>query len=302
MVPRQAARRGLALVEVVVIAAIAGLTFALACPALLQAQIFAKREHADDHLKQLGLAAANYESANGAFPMSEVGSLDPKARGIGHSGFTALLPYMEQVVVYNAYNFDLEPWDASNNTATRTRLNVLLAPENKDIASKPAEKLSRFDGRVIPGKNAFGPLHFGMNWGGGREGFGDDFVKEKGKYRGVFMKVIDAEGEKAGAHNIRMADIIDGTSFTLGFVEKRDSAGWAIGGFGGSEFDVHTSPAYEGDDAKAKAALTGTVTGGGPRAALVDGSVRTIIPKMSKQIWYALLTRDGAEAINPFEQ
>jgi hypothetical protein len=54
---------------------------------------------------------------------------------------------------------------------------------------------------------------------------------------------------------VRLRDITDGASFTLAIVEKRDSFGWAVGGWGGSEFDVHTAPAYNGDDALARNAL-----------------------------------------------
>jgi type II secretory pathway pseudopilin PulG len=287
-------------VEVLVVTAIVLVGMALAIPAIHAAQIFARRARAENNLKQIGLALHNYLDSNGVFPMSAVASEDAKQHGVGHSGFTALLPFLERASVYNHYNFSLEPWDAVNSTVTRVRVNEFLAPENKDIESKPAEKIS-LHGKPLSGKNQFGPLHFGMNWGGGHEGFGDDFVARKGKYKGLLMTVLDAEGRKAGARNVGIAQITDGTSFTLALVEKRDSVGWAIGGFAGSEFDAFTSPAYAADDPVAKQVFTGTVVATGPRGLLADGSVRVILPSMSKDIWYALLTRDGGEAINPFE-
>ena len=61
-----------------------------------------------------------------------------------------------------------------------------------------------------------------------------------------------------GALLLRLADITDGLGFTLGFVEKRDSFGWAVGGWGGGEFDVFTAAAYDGDDALARKVYTGS--------------------------------------------
>jgi hypothetical protein len=56
---------------------------------------------------------------------------------------------------------------------------------------------------------------------------------------------------------VRLTDITDRASFTLANVEKRDSFGWAVGGWGGSEFDVHTAPAYNGDDTLARKVYSG---------------------------------------------
>jgi type II secretory pathway pseudopilin PulG len=297
MTVQRRSRRGMTLVESVVVGCVALAGFALALPAIHAAQIFAKRAKTADNLKQVALAVANYEAANGAFPMSLVASPDPKQHGVGHSGFTAILPYIEQVPLFNAYNFDLEPFDAANNTVTRTRVDTFLVVENKNTASTKAADVLTLDGAPFPGKNEFGPLHFGLNWGGGHDGFGDDFVKAKGTFVGVMLPVVTAEGKTRGVRNVQLGEITDGTSFTLGVVEKRGSSGWAVGGFGGSEYDVHTSPAYTGDDARALKVLTGSVLETGPRAAFVDGSVRVMLPTMKQEIWYALQTRAGGEVI-----
>ncbi len=294
-------RRGIALVEVVVLGGLSLVAFGVGVHALHASQIFAKRARAENNLKALGLAMHNYNATYGVLPMSAVASEDPKQHGVGHSGFTAMLPFIEQAMVYNAYNFDHEPWAVVNNTATRTRLNEFLAPENKAIDPKRADQIKALDGKPFPGKNEFGPLHYGMNWGGGHAGFGDDFVKDKGKYRGVFMTVLDADGRKAGALNVGLAHITDGTSMTIAMVEKRDSAGWAIGGFGGSEFDVFRKPAYTGDEKQALQVFSGTVVEAGPRALVADGSVRGLSRDMERQVWFAVLTRNGGEVIKPFE-
>ena len=117
------------------------------------------------------------------------------------------------------------------------------------------------------------------------------------------MTVITPDGQVKGpdnkprARNIRMTDILDGTNSTVAFAEKRASFGWAVGGWGGSEFDVHTSPAYEGDDRLARKVYSGSTHADGPNIAMCDGSVRTLSPKQNKVIWYALITRAGGEII-----
>ena len=156
------------------------------------------------------------------------------------------------------------------------------------------------DVRFPDSKADFAKGHYGVNWGGGHDGWnqgggtyrrtppkggargpwGEDFVKQRGTYLGVMMTVITPDGEvkakdgKALARSVRLGDITDGTSFTLAFVEKRDSFGWAVGGWGGSEFDVHTSPAYDGDDPLARKVYSGSTHIQGPNAAMCDGSVR----------------------------
>jgi hypothetical protein len=295
--------QGLSLIEVVVVGAIVGLTLAVLLPAIHAAQIFARRTRTLDNLKMMGLALHNYESANAAFPMSAVADPTGKNVGVDHSGFTAILPYLEQASLYNAYNFNWQPHHASNATAVRVPISIYLAVENKSLEPTKAADVLRLDGKGYPGKNVFGPLHFGLNWGGGHPGSGDDFLKTKppGEYLGLFMTVVTEEGRTKGAKNVRFADITDGMSNTVAIMEKRGSSGWAVGGFGGSEFDAFSAPAYTGDDAKLKKVFSGMAIEGGPRGLMADGSARVFPPTIKKEIWYALLTRAGGEII-PFEE
>jgi prepilin-type processing-associated H-X9-DG protein len=117
------------------------------------------------------------------------------------------------------------------------------------------------------------------------------------------MAVITPEGREKGrdgrpkARNVALTDITDGTSVTLALVEKRDSFGWAVGGWGGSEFDVYTTPAYQGDDKLARKVYSGSPHADGPNAAFCDGSVRTLPARQDKKIWYRLITRAGGEPV-----
>jgi hypothetical protein len=289
--------RGLSAVELAVLVAVVGVGVALALPAIRASQIFARRARCIDNLKQIGIACHNYHDAMGTLPMSRVAG--GTGHGVGHSSHAALLPYLEQVAVYNAYNFFLEPWHASNNTATRTKLAVYLCPDNKGEADPlEAGAVPDLKGQGVKGKNLFARTHYGANWGGGHEGFGDDFAKARGTYLGMIVPVSTPEGKEAGvASNIRLADVADGLSFTIMTAEKPDGGAWAVGGFGNSEFDVNTSPVYDGDDARAGRVFTGSPHQAGPNILLGDGSARTLGAGVKKDVWYALITRDGGEVL-----
>jgi prepilin-type N-terminal cleavage/methylation domain-containing protein/prepilin-type processing-associated H-X9-DG protein len=105
-------RRGFTLIELLVVIAIIAVLIALLLPAVQAAREAARRSQCVNNLKQMGLAVANYESANGVYPIGIV-QYNPgdtaagcanNGMGRGHTLFTMILPFMEQSAVYNAIN------------------------------------------------------------------------------------------------------------------------------------------------------------------------------------------------------
>lgn len=290
-------RRTWTLVEALVVLAVVLVATCLLLPPIRAAQDQARAIQCVTNLKQIGLALHNYHSANSSFPMS---SLTQGGLGHGHSGFTALLPYLELSRVYNGYNFWLANWHLTNSTAVRTQIGTYVCPDNPAIEPTLASAIRTIDGQPYGGKSVFAASHYGMNWGGGRAGWGTDFERQYGGGgQGVLLSLPSLGPNGKPNRTIRLADVLDGTSFTLAIVEKRAGRGWAVGGWAGSEFDAHSSPSYDGDDPLSRRVYPGSEHPEGVSALFCDGSVRRLKPTIDRAVWFALLTRASGEVIDP---
>jgi hypothetical protein len=77
-----------------------------------------------NHLKQIGLAFHNYADQKHHFPPPVL--LGGKSGKVPYSWRVAILPYLAQEELYNAYNFD-EPWDGPSNRKLLDRMPPLYA-------------------------------------------------------------------------------------------------------------------------------------------------------------------------------
>ena len=144
--------RGFTLVELLVVIAIISTLAALLLPAVQGAREAGRRSSCSNNLKQIGLAALNYESTHNTFPPGFLGSEDPNDFGAlsGPSGknqwngvFVYLLPYLEEQPLYdlatrslkigvNSYGENF--WDDQNAlAAAKTKITSLLCPTMPNI-------------------------------------------------------------------------------------------------------------------------------------------------------------------------
>ena len=122
---------GFTLIELLVVIAIIAVLIALLLPAVQAAREAARRSQCLNNLKQLGLAAATYETAAGAFPPGYVsGQLWPGTFYSGPSVFMHLLPQMEQSALYNSWNASLSVYMAQNYTIAGVSLPTLICPSD----------------------------------------------------------------------------------------------------------------------------------------------------------------------------
>ncbi|AMV35401.1 hypothetical protein VN12_25145 [Pirellula sp. SH-Sr6A] len=121
---RKNRRIGFTLVELLVVIAIIGILVGLLLPAVQAAREAARRMQCSNNLKQLGLAMLNYESATKLLPQGRT------AGPASQSVFGALLPYMEQVSVYNLIDFNVSATHANNTAARAVQIPTLRCPSD----------------------------------------------------------------------------------------------------------------------------------------------------------------------------
>ena len=91
--------------------AIPGVAVGMLLPAVQAVRTAARRTQSMNNLRQLTLAAHNYEAAYRRFPSGD-GPVEPDGPAV--SWRVKILPFIEQANLYEQYNFD-EPWDSENN-------------------------------------------------------------------------------------------------------------------------------------------------------------------------------------------
>ena len=125
MTVRNVSRAGFTLIELLVVIAIIGVLIALLLPAVQSAREAARRAQCTNNLKQMGLALANYESANSAYPIGLLRFTLPACDGNSnrrHTAFAALLQYMEQTSLYSGMNMNYGANSIRNITAQETKI------------------------------------------------------------------------------------------------------------------------------------------------------------------------------------
>jgi prepilin-type N-terminal cleavage/methylation domain-containing protein/prepilin-type processing-associated H-X9-DG protein len=198
-------RAGLTLLELLVVLAIIGVLVSLLLPAVQKVRAAAARVQCANNLRQLGLALHGYHNAYGAFPPALVAS-GVNVQDAQTTGFTYLLPFLEQDNTYRVYNFD-DPWYLpSNYQAVGTAVKGFYCPANREEGGLNLAPVAAEWGTPLP------PFAAGCDYAFCR-GASGSLVGDPGRIPGAVRGAFNVQAlERKG---VRLAQITDGTSTTL---------------------------------------------------------------------------------------
>ena len=200
-------RRGFTLIELLVVIAIIAILIGLLLPAVQKVREAASRIRCANNLKQLGLALHNYHLSNECFPPGLVsGGTD--ISDAQATGFTFLLPYLEQDNTYKLYQFD-QPWyQAANYQAVGILVKLFFCPSNREEGTIDLAPIAAQWQSTLP------PVAAGCDYAfcrGANGAVNQDWNRIPPQVRGVFNI---RPGDEAHS-GVRLTDILDGTSMTL---------------------------------------------------------------------------------------
>jgi prepilin-type N-terminal cleavage/methylation domain-containing protein len=312
-------RAGFTLIELLVVIAIISVLVGLTMPAVQKAREAANRISCANNLKQLALAALNYESGLRAFPPGRIVRQNPdnddgdlRVRG-GATWAVYLLPYVEQNSAYSRWNFNLW-YHYQDPTGRMLNVPIFFCPSRRSASDPPGVSVSG-DPLAFPGvlRNKQGQIINVDDDGDGHMeqipgGLGDyacNFGADPSYAGGPFR--LDNPFDKG----VRIAAIIDGTSNTILFGEKHVPRGY----FGQGGWDCSI---YDGDSPGCSSRVGGP---GYPMAlsiqdpgwkygsyhlglcqfAFADGSVHALANSLSPAILGLLCDIADDQVIPPFE-
>ncbi len=244
LVDKRYERAGFTLVELLVVIAIIGTLVGLLLPAVQAAREAARRSSCSNNLKQIGLAMHNHLDARKTFPAGVVLSSTiiaaaraktPPDGDVSDWRFctnaaawgTMILPYMEQVDVYDRLPLAQTTWTSTQGVTATTTTIALSATSGSvnplRVYSCPSDVLKP----TGPAGN-MGPSNYVGNYG----------VPSTGNWTGVKGQLTGApfnnvSGVLCHGVNISTKDIADGTSktFLVGEISTQQRS-WSLSNLG----------------------------------------------------------------------
>jgi prepilin-type N-terminal cleavage/methylation domain-containing protein len=194
-------RRGFTLVEVLVVVALLGVLVGILLPSLQAARETVRRTTCTNHLRQIGLAAANYQSARGRFPVGAESREWAANRNLPHQFFrwsvlAHLSPFFEEAHLFNDLDLTVPLYIQA--------IGESIAPQNRAAVARTVPLFLCPSDRGRPVSEIFGPTNYAACTGSGFGG-GTPF---------------ETDGLYCANSRTQPRDITDGLSKTIAFSES----------------------------------------------------------------------------------
>ena len=285
-------KRGFTLVEVLVVIAIIGTLVGLLLPAIQSARDAARISACKSNLRQFGVAMHNYETSSRQLPPGYRYVAQPAGNGLGFSWGSLVLPFMEEMAIFQEFRFDLPLYDPANLVPRERHLPAFLCPADP-ISPK---------GFVEMGDERYAMACYVGNFGP------PDLDETQEKRDGVFSR----------NSTTRLREITDGLSKTY-LLGERQNGPFRHAGVHGHHFEYETAWAgairdvddpsddhghmvlfqsgHPPNDSASDDRDVSSAHRGFAQFLMCDGSVRAVAESIQPGLYVAFSTRAAAEIV-----